>query len=78
MPTGKNAHKEKCPQGKMPTRKNPHMYNSFKIVAGMSGFVKNSAITEGNITNTSYLNINAGKRTKDKKNNHLCIYIYSI
>ena len=24
MPTGKNAHKEKCPQGNMPTRKNAH------------------------------------------------------
>ena len=23
-PTGKNAHKGKCPQGKMPTRKNAH------------------------------------------------------
>ena len=55
MPTGKNVHKEKCPQGKMPTRKNAHMYNSFKIVTGMSAFVKNCAKTEGNITKTSYL-----------------------
>ena len=64
MPTGKNAHKEKCPQekcpqGKMPTRKNAHMYNSFKMVIGMSAFVKNIAKTEGNITKISYLNKNA-------------------
>jgi len=24
MPTRKNAHKEKCPRGKIPTRKNAH------------------------------------------------------
>ena len=35
MPTGKNAHREKYPKGKMPTMKNAHMYNSFKIVTGM-------------------------------------------
>ena len=62
----------------MSTGKNAHMYNSSKIVTGMSAFVKNSAKTEGNITKTSYLNKNAWKRTKDKKNNHLCIHIYSI
>ena len=55
MPTGKNTHREKGPQGKMPTgkkthrgkmptRKNAHMYNSFKIVT-----IKNSAKSEGNI-----------------------------
>ena len=42
MPTGKNAHREKCPQGK-----NAHMYNSFKIVTGMSVFVKNRAMRKG-------------------------------
>ena len=47
MHTGKYAHKEKCPQGKMPTRKNAHMYNSFKIVICMSAFVKNRAMRKG-------------------------------
>ena len=57
----KNAHKEKCPQGNMPTgkyahrekcpaRKNAHMYNSFKIVTGMSAFIKKYSNAEGNIT----------------------------
>ena len=64
MPTGKNAHKEKCPQGKMPTMKNAFMYNSFKIVTGMSAIV------------LAILIIMHEKRTKDKKNNHLCIYIF--
>ena len=70
MATGKNTLREKCPQGKMPTgrnaykkkmptMKNANMFNSFKIVTGMSAFVKNSAKTEGNITKTSYLNKNA-------------------
>ena len=63
--TRKNHHREKCPQGKMPTGKNAHkekcshVYNSFKMVTGMSAFVKNIAKTEGNITKTSYLNKNA-------------------
>ena len=61
MPTGKkhgkNTHKKNT--GKMPTMKNAHMYNSFKIVTGMSDFVKNGAKTEGNITKTSFLNKNA-------------------
>ena len=58
MPTRKNDHREICPQGKMPTgknalrekcptRKNAHMYNSFKIVTGMSAFVKNRAMRKG-------------------------------
>ena len=34
----KNAHIKNT--GKMPTRKNTHMYNSFKTVTGMSAFVK--------------------------------------
>ena len=55
MTAGKNACREKCPQGKMPTRKNAHMYNSFKIVTGMSAFVKNSAKTKGNITKSKKL-----------------------
>ena len=46
MPTGKNAHREKYPGGKMPTMKKAHMYNSFKIDTGKSTFVKNSAKTE--------------------------------
>ena len=59
MPTRKNAHRVKWLQGKMPTMKNAHMYNRFKIDTGNSAFVKNSAKTEGNITKTSYLNKNA-------------------
>ena len=47
MPTGKNAHREICPQGKMPTGKNAHMYNSFKIVIGMSAFIKYRAMRKG-------------------------------
>ena len=43
----KNAHKEKCPQGKIPTRKNAHKYDSFKIVTGMSVFVRNRAMRKG-------------------------------
>ena len=54
----------------MPTMKNAQMYNSFKIDTGNSAFVKNSAKTEENITKTSFLNKNAWKRTKDKKDNH--------
>ena len=54
--TGKYAHKEKCPQGIMPTRKNAHMYNSFKIVTGMSAFVKKRAMQKGiNITKSKKL-----------------------
>ena len=43
MPTGKNTYREKCPQGKMPTMKNGHMYKSFKIVTGTSAYVKKIA-----------------------------------
>ena len=51
MPTGKNVHREKCPQGKMSTGKNAHMYNSLKIVTGMSVFVKNGAMRKGILRN---------------------------
>ena len=67
MSTRKNAHREKCLQGKMPTMKNAHMYNSFKIVTGMSAFVINSAKTEGNITKTSYLNKKCVKKDEGQK-----------
>ena len=51
--------------------KNAHMYNSFKIVTGMSAFVKNSAKTEGNITKTSYLN---KKCVEKDEGQHIILY----
>ena len=68
----------------MPTRKNAHMYNSFKIVTGMSAFVKNSAKTEGNITKTSYLNKKCMKKDGGQKNNQgqkktfMHIYLFNL
>ena len=56
--------------------KNAHMYNSFKIVTGMSAFVKNSAKTEGNITKTSYLNKKCVDGEKGRRTKRITIYAY--
>ena len=76
MLTRKNDHREKCPQGKMPTMKNVHMYNSFKIVTGMSAFVKKIAQKRKGILQKLAILIKMCEKRRRTKRITIYAYIY--
>ena len=58
MPTGKNAYRGKCPQGKMSTRKNAHRE---KLPQGKMPTMKNAHTIQGKMMQRDYLIVLGGK-----------------